>query len=67
MPAVENFTHTKRAIAALTAGVALLIGALAATPAADAAIVYVCQKHHGGTLRLVAKGRNVNGVSSSGH
>ena len=55
LPAVDNFTHTKRTLAALIAGVALLIGALAATPAADAAIVYVCQKHHGGTVRFVAK------------
>ena len=55
MPAVDNFTHTKRAVAALTASATLLIGALVATPAADAAIAYVCQKHQGGTVRFVAK------------
>src|SRR5262245_16499524 len=55
MPAVDYLTRTKRMTVALIAGVALLLGALAATPAADAAIVYVCQKHHGGTVRFVAK------------
>ena len=54
MPAAAYLTHTKRTTVALIAGVALMIGALAATPAANAAIVYVCQKHNGGT-RLVAK------------
>ncbi len=45
----------RRTLAALLAGGAMLLAALAAAPRAEAAVIYVCVKKSDGAMRLVSK------------